>query len=172
MMQIISRKCSLAIATLITTVIATGIIFAGFGCDNTPPIEISIPETTTATGQIAQIYIGGAVNNPGFYHLAAGDSMESLIQAAGGIIGGADLSRIELAFIQSGEEETTQRIDINRAAAWLLEALPGIGEVKAQEIIDYRNQNGPFNNTNELLNVNGIGESTLEGIEDLITVAD
>ncbi len=54
----------------------------------------------------------------------------------------------------------------------MLEALPGIGEVKAQAIIDYRDQNGPFNNINELLKVKGIWESTLEEIEDLITVAD
>ncbi len=170
MTQNSSKKCRLTIATLMTAAIITGSILAGSGCDNTRPIEISIPETT-ATGQITRIFISGAVSNPGFYPLADGDSLESLIQAAGGTIDGADLSLIELHIAQP-EEETPQKIDINRAAAWLLEALPGIGKVKAQAIIDYRDQNGPFNNTNELLKVNGIGESTLENIKGLITVAD
>lgn len=172
MTQIRSGKRRLTIAILTTAAIITGnSILAGSGCDSTQPIEIAIPETTV-TEQITQIYIGGAVNNPGFYPLADGDSLESLIQAAGSTIDSADLSRLELYIAQTEEEETPQKIDINRAAAWLLEALPGIGEVKAQAIIDYRDQNGPFNNINELLKVKGIWESTLEEIEDLITVAD
>jgi competence protein ComEA len=170
MTQVISKNRRLKIAILVTTAIIATSIFAGSGCDSTPPIEISMPETTTAL-QITQVYIGGAVNNPGFYTLEDGDTIESLIQTAGGVIGGTDLSHIELNIAQE-EEETPQRIDINRADAWLLEALPGIGEVKAQAIIDYRQQNGLFSNINELLKVDGIGESTLAKIEDLITVAD
>ena len=171
MTQIRSGKRKLTITILMTAAIITGSILADSGCDSTQPIEIAIHKTT-ATGQITRIYIGGAVNNPGFYPLADGDSLEPLIQAAGGTIDGADLSRVELNIAQAEEEETPQKIDINRAAVWLLEALPGIGEVKAQAIIDYRDQNGPFNNINELLKVKGIWESTLEEIEDLITVAD
>ncbi len=162
-------KSRLAAATFITAAIISGGALAITGCDDTPPIEISLSETTVAE-QITQVHICGEVNNPGFYALEDGDSIESLIQAAGGVSDGADLSRIELRVSQ--EEDAPQKIDINRAEAWLLEALPGIGEVKAQAVIDYREQNGLFNNTNELLNVEGIGQSTLENIEDLITVAD
>jgi len=82
------------------------------------------------------------------------------------------LNQIKLLIPQPGEENEVQKIDINRAPAWLLEALPGIGEVKAQAIIDYRQQNGLFNNINELLKVRGIGQTTLDNIKDLITVAD
>ena len=71
-----------------------------------------------------------------------------------------------------GEEIQPQRININRAEAWLLEALPGIGETRAQAIIDFRNQNGVFHNINELLKVKGIGVTTYEQIKHLITVAD
>jgi competence protein ComEA len=70
------------------------------------------------------------------------------------------------------EGEPPQKVNINRAEAWLLGALPGIGEVRAQAIIDYRQQNGPFRSTNELLKVAGIGTATYERIKDLITVAD
>jgi competence protein ComEA len=170
-MQITPRKRSLAIAILTITAIISG-MFAVNGCDSTPPIEISLPETTAATGQITQVYISGAVNNPGFYPLKDEDTIESLIQAAGGVVDGAESDYIELNIAQAEEGETPQKVDINRADAWLLESLPGIGEVRAQAIIDYRQQNGLFNNTNELLNVDGIGESTLEGMKNLITVAD
>lgn len=139
------------------------------GCGQGEEIEISLSPTSP---QLAgQIYIGGAVNNPGYYPLREGDSIEDLIQAAGGLTDDADPNQIELLIPQPGAENETQKIDINRAPAWLLEALPGIGEVKAQAIIDYRQQNGLFNNVNELLKVEGIGQATLDNIRDFITVA-
>jgi competence ComEA-like helix-hairpin-helix protein len=63
-----------------------------------------------------------------------------------------------------------QKIDINLADSWLLEALPGIGTVKAGAIIDYRNQHGPFARTEDILNVPGITSSTFQQIKDLISV--
>ena len=140
------------------------------GCSQGEEIEISL-SSTTSLQLTGQIYIGGAINNPGHYPLKEGDSIEDLIQAAGGLTDDADLNQIELLIPQPGAENETQKIDINRAPAWLLEALPGIGEVKAQAIIDYRQQNGLFNNVNELLKVEGIGQATLDNIRDFITVA-
>ena len=61
-------------------------------------------------------------------------------------------------------------IDINRADTEQLTALPGIGEVLAQRIIAYREENGSFLSTDELKNVEGIGEKRLEAIVDLITI--
>ncbi len=68
--------------------------------------------------------------------------------------------------------ELPHRIDINRAEAWLLEALPGIGETRAQAIIAYRQQNGGFGHIIEITNVKGIGPTIYEDIKDLITVGD
>ena len=65
-----------------------------------------------------------------------------------------------------------QKIDINRAEAWLLEALPGIGPSKAQAIIAYREQNGDFSDIVEITEVSGIGMSIYEDIRELITVGD
>jgi len=132
-------------------------------------IEISMPAFQELRGEI---YIGGVVSSPGFYSLKAGDTVEALIQAAGGTTSSADLGWLKLYIPQTGEEEQPQKIDLNRAEAWLLEALPGIGETRAQAIIDYRQQNGPFNNINELIKVEGIGTATYEKIKHLITVAD
>jgi comEA protein len=69
-------------------------------------------------------------------------------------------------------QDEPQKIDINRAEAWLLEALPGIGPSKAQAIIEYRQQNGGFSDISEILNVEGIGETIYEDIRELITVGD
>ena len=69
-------------------------------------------------------------------------------------------------------ETQPQKIDINRAEAWLLEALPGIGPSKAQAIIDYRQQNGGFSDIFEITEVPGVGDSIYQDIKDLITVGD
>jgi len=70
----------------------------------------------------------------------------------------------------TSEKPQPQKININTAEAWLLEALPEIGEVTARNIIDYRTGNGPFRNVGELAKVKGVGPKTLEKIKDLITV--
>ena len=61
-------------------------------------------------------------------------------------------------------------LDINTATAEQLEDLMGIGPVLAQAIVDYRTEHGPFSSVDELLEVSGIGEGQLAGIEDQVTV--
>lgn len=65
---------------------------------------------------------------------------------------------------------TGDLVNINTATVEELTALSGIGEVKAQAIVDYRDENGWFSSPEELTNVSGIGEKTLEKIIDGITV--
>ena len=157
------------IIILLIVIITVGGTVAWAKYSPSRPIEISILPTEELQGEI---YIGGAISNPGFYPFTSEDSLEAIIQAGGGTTSSADLSRLELYVPQAGEEEQPQKIDINQAEAWLLEALPGIGETMAQAIIDYREQNGLFSNINELTKVTGIGTTTYEEIKHLITVAD
>jgi len=157
------------IISLLAAIIVIGGVVAWSRYSSHQPVEISISPTQELQGEI---YLGGAVNAPGFYPLKTGDSVEAIIQAAGSTTSNADLSRLKLYIPEVGEEEQSQKVDINQAEAWLLEALPGIGEGRAKAIIAYRHKNGPFHNINELVKVEGIGATTYEKIKPLITVAD
>ena len=154
---------------LVIAAIAGGVMLA-VQHSRSQPVEIVLSQTEPPE-QSGEIYIGGAVANPGIYALREGDTLQTLLSDAG-IEPDADLSHIEIYVPQEGEEQSPQKIDINRADPWLLEALPGIGEVLAQSILDYRSENGPFKRIEDLLKVSGIGEATFDKIKDYITVSD
>jgi competence protein ComEA len=155
-------------ALLLVLAIIAGSVVIGFKCRGGEALEITLSPERQITGRI---YIDGAVNNPGYYPVFAGDTLEDIIWAAGGLKDGATTFNVRLV-ISTGVEETFQKIDINRADLWLLEALPGVGPTKAQAIIDYRQKHGFFRDINELMNVPGFGDVSFSEIKDLITVSD
>src|SRR5512138_3100136 len=126
------------------------------------------------------VYITGAVPRPGVYALPKDARIQDAISAAGGFLAEADKSQINLAaLLEDGEKldipfiegaspvlgtpvpevvtSTTELININVASVAELDSLPGIGPTLAQRIIDYREQNGPFINAEDIINVPGIG---------------
>lgn len=68
------------------------------------------------------------------------------------------------------ETDVEARININTASVEELSALPGVGPAIALRIVEYREKNGPFRKTVELMNVKGIGEKSFERLRDAITV--
>ena len=71
----------------------------------------------------------------------------------------------------AGGEEKAARVNLNTAGVEELTTLPGIGPAYAKRIVDYREKNGPFKRVEDLLNVQGIGEKTLEKIREKVTVS-
>jgi len=134
------------------------------------PLQITLADHASSSQMEAQAYIGGAVASPGWYPCDGEDSLGEVIGMAGDGLSDGDISQIQIYIPTNGESEGPQKISINRADAWLLEALPGIGPSLAQAIIDYRQANGPFVLIEELLLVPDIGEATFNGLKDLVTV--
>jgi competence protein ComEA len=139
------------------------------------------------------IDVAGWVRRPGVYEFASGDRVIDAVNRAGGARKGADLTSLNLAApltdgtqivvprpgstalggagsSETGSEGATALININSASETELEDLPGVGPVTAAAIIDYRTQNGPFTTVDDLIDVSGIGPSTLEQIRPFATV--
>jgi competence protein ComEA len=153
---------------LIVIIIASSIVIYARR-DNGQLIILEAPNIPVHSGEI---HIEGAVNNPGTYILKPGDQIDEIIQASGGMKENADMKHMYLSIPYSNEETTPQKVNINRAESWLLQALPGIGEVRAQAIIDYRLTNGFYHSPEDLREVPGINTSTFEKIKEYITVSE
>jgi competence protein ComEA len=151
------------------------------------PIEL-LPLPTDAP---ITVFVSGSVKLAGLYTLPPGSRVNDAIQAAGGFSSEADTRAVNLAdLLEDGEQVDVpsarpaseagvssgsasrigQLVDINSATLDELDALPGIGPVTAQKIIDFRVVYGPFKAADGLLEVDGIGQVTFENIKSLITV--
>lgn len=157
---------------------------------------ISSPDMTNndtnldnAEEELSCIYvdIDGAVNNPGVYEFTEGDRVIDAINKAGGLKDTAYTKNINKArklvdgekiYIFDEGEYTLQdlyndgnegKININTATKDNLMSLPGIGEVYAQRIIDYRNGK-LFSSIEEIKEVQGIGDKIFDKIKDSITI--
>lgn len=159
--------------------------------------EMSEKETKEILNEIV-VHIAGEVNIPGIVRLKEGERIEDAIKAAGGLTENADISDINLAYVledeikinipnindenkeviiedmidnvTESEGSSDDKVNINKASQTELETLRGIGPSLATKIIEYRNENGKFNNIEEIKNVSGIGETKYEGIKDSISV--
>lgn len=134
-------------------------------CGDSSLVVIYTP--TTQPPPFATVAIEGAVTLPGVYPVKAGDTIEDLLQAAGGQTG----SNSTIKVVVGDTSKTPQKININTAEAWLLKALPGVGDAKAAAIIDYRSGHGPFVNILELVKVPGFGQASFDSLKDFITVS-
>lgn len=76
------------------------------------------------------------------------------------------------AAVASPQEDEELKVDLNRAGIEELVRLPGVGEIVAERIVSYREENGAFKATEELMNVRGIGEKTYLKLEPYLTVSE
>lgn len=146
-------------------------------------------QTEAPTKKQIYVYICGAVSEPGVYQVAADTRVYEGIAQAGGCTEGADLGSINLADKLSdgqkvyvpvegetvsnqaqGTEGSGSMVNINTATVSELTTLPGIGESRAKDIINYRTKNGFFTSTEDIMNVSGIKEAAYEKIKDRIKV--
>ena len=128
----------------------------------------------------------GAVRRPGLYRLRDGSRVADAVSRAGGATRRADLSLVNLAAPladglqvvvprrQSGSAgaaggtTATAPVHLNTATLEQLDALPGVGPVTAQKILDYRQKNGAFTSVEDLDAVSGIGPARLDTLRDLV----
>ncbi len=141
---------------------------------------------STIEGKIT-VNIKGEILHPGSYILDEGDTLSDLINAAGGVTDQADPQAYVLSCTLKNnktyyiapkvtssdicEPVVIQKVNINTADKEELMSVQGIGAAIAQAIIDYRDQNGPFQYLEELLEVNGIGNATFERIKNYICLS-
>lgn len=163
---------------------------AGTSGPRAPTGVTAAPASPSAA--LVLVDVAGWVREPGVYEFAAGARVVDAIDAAGGARPGAVLEALNLAApLIDGTQILVPRegeagavpplaagsgsvagalVNINTAGASELEALPGIGEVIAQRIVDHRTANGPFASVDQLLDVSGIGDAILGSIRELVTV--
>ncbi|WP_350342517.1 helix-hairpin-helix domain-containing protein [Proteinivorax tanatarense] len=135
------------------------------------------------------IHVTGFVNNPGVYQLNEGDRVIDAINKAGGVLEEGDKNALNLAaYVYDGEkitvpklgEEIDQkdisasdgrgRVNINRATVEELTNLNGIGDARAEAIVQFREENGNFKSKEDIKQVAGIGPAIYDQIKDEITV--
>ena len=171
------------------------VLLAGLGArqltrHDPPPALIFRDGAGVTPGAPILIHVAGAVAQPGVYTLQGGDRVEDAVAAAGGALPGANLDEINLARrLRDGEQILVpanstsggtaavatlapgEAIDLNVATAAQLDALPGIGAVYAQRILDSRLVDGPFGSVNELRSRNVLPPSVFEKISEYLTVS-
>jgi competence protein ComEA len=145
------------------------------------------------TSEAVVVSVVGLVARPGLVTLPPGARVADAVEAAGGLLPGADPASVNLAALLTdgaqvavglpgglapsgaeagagGTSGPAGRVDLNTAAAGELDALPGIGPVLAQRIVDYRTRNGPFRTVDQLDDVPGIGPAIAAELAELVGV--
>lgn len=169
------------------------------GCSSGHHVEVSQDteaekkESTAKAEKKIVIYICGQVKHPGVYEFSAGDRIAAAVKAAGGFTSKASWESVNQAekmkdgqqiYVPSEEEAkepssqnaaedagtSAGKVNINTAGREELMTLSGIGESKAEDIIAYREEHGPFSKTEDIMKIQGIKEGIYNKIKDSITI--
>jgi competence protein ComEA len=151
-----------------------------------PPLRVATPAGHTSARTLF-VDVVGAVRRPGLYRLKDGSRVADAVIRAGGPTPKAQIELLNLAArIADGEQVVVPRrgvggalaapgggvatgpVHLNSATLEQLDALPGVGPVTAQKILDYRQQHGAFGSVDELDAIAGIGPARLETLRGLV----
>jgi competence protein ComEA len=157
------------------------------GTSQPAPASLSVG-TAAETAPTVTVSVVGQVARPGLVVLPGGSRVADAVAAAGGLAPGVDPAAVNLAAVVTDGQQIAVgvpaagsapgaaapaaggRVSLNSATVADLDALPGIGPVLAQRIVDHRAQNGPFTAVEELEDVSGIGPATFDELVDLVAV--
>ncbi|WP_407269504.1 helix-hairpin-helix domain-containing protein [Radiobacillus sp. PE A8.2] len=162
----------------------------GAEADTNAPVEIELEQEEMETPDSNKyVDIKGEVVHPGVFIIPDEDArIKDIIELAGGFTEGAATEAVNLAqkvvdemviFVPKKGEgieivdfqtQQSTKVRVNVASVKEIAELNGIGEVKATAIITYREENGPYEKVDDLLQVTGIGEKTLEKIRQDIQI--
>ncbi|MBE7102196.1 competence protein ComE [Bacillus cereus] len=138
--------------------------------------------------KIIIIDVKGAVFKEGVYEMKEGDRVKEAVEKAGGLLPDADGKKVNLAqmvqdqmllYVPNKNEPVQEgatfsksegKVQINTASKEQLEKITGIGSRKAESILKYREEHGPFQKIEDLLEIDGIGAKSLEKIKDQIII--
>lgn len=176
------RKLFIAAGVGVGAVVIVG-AFMSSGTPASHVTEVTPPPVQAAVSATVIVHVAGLVAKPGVYELPIDSRVFDAIAAAGGMVDKADGTSINLArIVQDGEQLVVSaavsgtpavsagKLNINRAAATDFDTLPRIGPTLAERIVAYRDEHGPFASIDALGNVPGIGDATLAGFRNQLTL--
>lgn len=165
----------------------------GIAAESGTPVTSTHASQTTRRPRKVVVDVKGAVNHPGVYHLAHGDRIAEAVNQAGGFRADADGNQVNLAkqvsdqqmiYIPmkgeqvqaaantgtSGQQTDNKTVNLNTATKEQLTTITGIGDKKADLILNYRQQHGQFERVEDLKNITGFGDKTIAKIKDQLSV--
>jgi competence protein ComEA len=169
-MSNIKGKAWIIITFALALFVITGSVVLIVRLSTNQPREITLTESNPVQYGW-KIYVDGAVKSPGCYALSENDTFITIINTSG-LTDEADTNSIKLYIPKNVDTNEPQKVSLNRADAWLIAALPGIGNEKAKAIVEFRNQNGPYSRIEDLLKVKGIGKTIIDNIRQLVTLTE
>jgi competence protein ComEA len=177
------RQALLVAAAALALLAVAGRWLAGAGTAGGEPAAALVPERQAAAPALV-VHVAGAVRRPGLYRLAEGKRVADAVARAGGATAPADTASINLAApLADGMQVVVPRrargaaagtgvggrVSLSSATAAELDALPGIGPVTAQKILDHRMAHGGFRSVDDLDAIPGIGPARIEQLRELVS---